>query len=226
MLKLRGATCSSSQLATRNSLICRTRAAPISLPQPQRASKLTFGSVASGSHVLECGDDAPHFFVPRHGRRELTSHVSDELEELVEQEVTTAGYEVVEVRRGGSKSRPTIDVRIDRTDGSPVSVEDCATVSRALEPVLDASTLLPERYVLEVSSPGVERPLKRPADWRRFVGRKAKVLSPQLGGRVEIEIVGLEGESGAETAVVRDARGAEHRVPLADVKEARLAFHW
>jgi ribosome maturation factor RimP len=105
-------------------------------------------------------------------------------------------------------------------------VEDCATVSRALEPVLDASTLLPERYVLEVSSPGVERPLKRPADWQRFVGRKAKVLSPLLGGRVEIEIVGLEGEAGAETAVVRDARGVEHRLPLTEVKEARLAFHW
>lgn len=198
----------------------------VSLLRPSRPSRLTVSSVASGSHVLECGDDAPHFFVPRHGRRELTIYVSDELETLVEKEVTAAGYEVVEVRRGGSRSRPTIDVRIDRTDGLPVSVEDCATVSRALEPVLDASTLVPERYVLEVSSPGVERPLLRPADWRRFVGRKAKVLSPQLGGRVEIEIIGLEGETGAELAVVRDERGTEHRLSLADVKEARLAFHW
>jgi hypothetical protein len=54
----------------------------------------------------------------------------------------------------------------------------------------------------------------------------AKVLSPRLGGRVEIEIVGIEGEPGAEAAVVRDERGIEHRVPLAEVKEARLAFHW
>jgi ribosome maturation factor RimP len=152
--------------------------------------------------------------------------VSDDLEALVEQEVTAVGYEVVEVRRGGSRGRPTIDVRIDRRDGERVTVDDCARVSRALESVLDGSTLVSERYVLEVSSPGVERPLKRPADWRRFVGRKAKVLSPQLGGRVEIEIIGLEGEPGAEAAVVRDARGAEHRLPLADIKEARLAFHW
>lgn len=176
--------------------------------------------------MLECGDDAPHFFVPRHRRRELTSYVNDELEALVVKEVTAAGYDVVEVRWGGSRSRPTVDVRIDRTDGAPVTVDDCATVSRALEPVLDESALLPERYVLEVSSPGIERPLKRPVDWRRFVGRKAKVLSSQLGGRVEIEIVGLEGEPGAETAVVRDARGTEHRIPLTDIKEARLAFHW
>ena len=152
--------------------------------------------------------------------------MNDDLEKLVEHEVAAAGYEVVELRHGGSRSRPTLEVRIDRTDGERVTVEDCAGVSRALEQVLDGSGLVSDRYVLEVSSPGVERPLKRPADWRRFAGRKAKVLAPQLGGRVEIEIVGLEGESGSEAVIVRDARGTEHRIPLAEVKEARLAFHW
>jgi ribosome maturation factor RimP len=152
--------------------------------------------------------------------------VNDDLEKLVEHAVAAAGYEVVELRHGGSRSRPTLEVRIDRTDGERVTVEDCAGVSRALEQVLDGSGLVSDRYVLEVSSPGVERPLKRPADWQRFAGRKAKVLAPQLGGRVEIEIVGLEGESGDEAVIVRDARGAEHRIPLAEVKEARLAFHW
>ncbi len=168
----------------------------------------------------------PHFFVPGLWRRQLRSYVSDDLETLIEQEVAAAGYEVVEVRRGGSKSRPTVDVRIDRMDGAAVTVEDCALVSRALESVLDASGLVSQRYVLEVSSPGVERLLRRPSDWKRFAGRTAKVLSSQLGGRVEIEIVGIEGEPGAEAAVVRDERGTEHRVPLAEVKEARLAFHW
>ncbi|MGI8843660.1 MAG: ribosome maturation factor RimP [Gemmatimonadaceae bacterium] len=168
----------------------------------------------------------PHFFVPGLWRRQLRSYVSDDLQTLIEQEVAATGYEVVEVRRGGSKSRPTVDVRIDRTDGSAVTVEDCARVSRALELVLDASGLVSERYVLEVSSPGVERLLRRPSDWQRFAGRTAKVLSARLGGRVEIEIVGIEGEPGAEAAVVRDERGTEHRVPLAEVKEARLAFHW
>jgi ribosome maturation factor RimP len=168
----------------------------------------------------------PHFFVPGVRRRELRSYVNDDLEKLVEQVVAAVGYDVVEVRRGGTRTRPTVDVRIDRRDGESITVDDCARVSRALEQVLDGSPLVSERYVLEVSSPGVERPLKRPSDWRRFVGRKAKVLSPRLGGRVEIEIVGLEGEPGEETAVVRDARGAEHQLPLADIKEARLAFHW
>jgi ribosome maturation factor RimP len=146
---------------------------------------------------------------------------------LVTETLDALGYDLVELRLGGSRGRPTLDVRIDRRDGARVSVGDCERASRALEARLEASgDLLPDRYVLEVSSPGVERPLLRAADWRRFTGSRAKVLSSALGGRVEVEIVGVEGEPGAEVALVRTPRGEEQRVPLADVKEARLAFHW
>jgi ribosome maturation factor RimP len=150
----------------------------------------------------------------------------DELESVVVETLDALSFDLVELRTGGTRGRPTIDVRIDRRDGLPVSVDDCARASRALGARLDAQDLVSDRYVLEVSSPGVERPLKRVADWRRFTGRTAKVLSPSLGGRVEVEIVGVEGEPGAEVAVVRTAKGDEQRVPLADVKEARLAFRW
>jgi ribosome maturation factor RimP len=152
--------------------------------------------------------------------------VNDALERLVSSELDALGYELVELRLGGSRRRPIVQVRIDRRDGAAVTVEDCATVSRALEARLDAEQCLGERYVLEVSSPGVERPLRTAADWRRFVGRQASVLSPVLRGREEVEILGVEGDAGAEIVVVRDPRGIEQRIALADVKEARLAFHW
>jgi ribosome maturation factor RimP len=152
--------------------------------------------------------------------------VNDALERLVTATLGEMELELVEVRRGGSRARPTVDVRVERRDGQPVTVDDCARASRAIEARLDAEGSLGDRYVLEVSSPGVERPLLKPADWRRFAGRKAKVLSDALGGREEVEIVALEGDSGAEVVVVRDERGAERRVPLAQVREARLAFHW
>ena len=84
-----------------------------------------------------------------------------------------------------------------------------------------------ERYLLEVSSPGIERPLRGAADWRRPVGKPAVVTAPPLpAGKAEVTILGLEGEAGAEVAVVRDARGVEHRLPLGEVSQARLAFHW
>lgn len=132
----------------------------------------------------------------------------------------------MELRIGGSRARPTLDVRIDRRDGNAVTVDDCAIASRAIEARLDTEQQMGERYRLEVSSPGVERPLRRAADWRRFAGQRASVLSPALNGREEVEIVGVDGAEGAEVAVVRDARGNEQRISLADVKEARLAFHW
>ena len=153
--------------------------------------------------------------------------MSQELEDVIATEVETLGYELVELRRAGSKRTPVLDVRIDRRDGNAVTVEDCSRASRAIEARLDADPAIAgDRYVLEVSSPGVERLLRNAADWRRFVGKDASVLSEAVGGRANVEIVGVEGEPGSETVVVRDARGTERRVPLADVREARLVFHW
>jgi ribosome maturation factor RimP len=148
------------------------------------------------------------------------------LEDVVRQELDALGFDLVELRRGGTSRRPVLDVRIDRRDGAKVTIDDCAHASRAIEPRLDGSGLVGDAYVLEVSSPGVERLLRNASDWRRFAGRRAKVLSPSLGGRVEVEIVGVEGDAGSEHAVVRDGAGAEHRIPLVDVKEARLVFVW
>jgi ribosome maturation factor RimP len=150
--------------------------------------------------------------------------VKDALEAVVVSELDAVGYDLIELRRGGTKTRPLIEVRIDRRDMVAVTVDDCARASRALEARLDGSDLVSAQYVLQVSSPG-ERPLRTQADWRRFVGRWANVLAPDHGGRIEGKILGVEGESGSEVAVLEPKAGTERRIPLADVKEARLAFH-
>ena len=112
-------------------------------------------------------------------------------------------------------------------DGEKVTIDDCARASRALEAHLEANALVAEQYVLEVSSPGADRPLRHAADWRRFLGRHATVTSGLLaGGKQEVEILALDGEAGAEVALVRDSKGREVQVPLRDVTQARLAFHW
>jgi ribosome maturation factor RimP len=153
--------------------------------------------------------------------------VHDALETAVSAELEALGFELFDLRRRGSRSRPVLDLRIERRDGARVSVDDCARVSRAVEARLEAERLVGEQYVLEVSSPGIERPLRGPADWRKFAGQPAVVTAPSLpAGKAEVTIVALEGESGEEVAVVRDERGAEHRLRLAEVSQARLAFHW
>jgi ribosome maturation factor RimP len=153
--------------------------------------------------------------------------MSEALEQAVANELASLGYDLVECRRVGTRSRPVLDVRIDRQDLKPVTVDDCVRASRTLEARLEADALVgSERYVLEVSSPGVDRRLTRAADWQRFAGRRVSVKSAELGGRVEADLIGIDGPEGNETITVRDAAGVERRVALAQVAEARLAVHW
>lgn len=148
--------------------------------------------------------------------------VNESLEAVVNAELDAAGFDLVELRKGGSKNRPLFEIRIDRRDGSNVTVDDCARVSRAIEAKLDESGLVPERYELQVSSPG-DRPVRTPAEWRRFVGRWVSVLAPEHGGRFEGKMLAVEGEGGAEVATL-EVDGKQRQLPLAAVKEARLAF--
>ncbi len=166
--------------------------------------------------------ETPHFFVLEGAGDGLPRRVNDELQHVVIEQLDAAGFDLVELRRGGTRTRPLIEVRIDRRDGADVTVDDCARASRALEARLDGSGLVGDRYVLQVSSPG-ERLLRAPGEWRRFTGRWANVLGLD-GARLEAKIVGLDdGESG-EVALLETSDGGVHRVPLTSVKEARLAF--
>jgi ribosome maturation factor RimP len=151
--------------------------------------------------------------------------MNDALEHVVMQGLDEVSFDLVEVRKGGTRARPVLEVRIDRRDGSTVTVEDCARASRAIEAKLDASDLVAERYVLQVSSPG-ERPLRTPAEWRRFVGRWANVLAPDFGGRIEGEILSVDEGGDGVAVTLRPERGEATRIPLAAVKEARLAFRF
>jgi ribosome maturation factor RimP len=152
----------------------------------------------------------------------------------MERRVEEMGYELVELEQAGSRARPVLRVYLDRPDSRPgepaVSVEDCTRVSRALEPWLDAREGLSDRYVLEVSSPGVERPLLRARDWRRFAGEpvavKGRVLLAGRARRLAGELLGLDGEEGAERVRLRLEGGDEVEVPLADIERGNLVFRW
>jgi len=154
--------------------------------------------------------------------------VKETLQRIVTEELAPLGLELVEFKVGGSKGRPVLDIRIDRLDLEKVQVGDCERASRAIEARFDADpALVTDRYVLEVSSPGMERPLRHAGDWRRFVGRLASVNSLVLHGRQEMTIVAVDGDEGSESLTLRDQqKGTEVVVALKDVTDARLAFHW
>ena len=104
-----------------------------------------------------------------------------------------------------------------------MSVEDCRLVSRALERMLEGTAGVGERYVLEVSSPGIERPLRWAAHWRRFVGRRARVRAAGLPGRTVVEIVDVPDDGQVR---LRLPDGAERTFALADVRDAVLDVDW
>ncbi len=103
-----------------------------------------------------------------------------------------------------------------------MTVDDCATASRALEVWLDADGPLGRRYMLEVSSPGLERPVRWHRHWVRFVGREVQATVAGLG-RVRARIVAVPDEA---TVVLAPQGGAPRPVPLAGIRDARLAVDW
>ena len=155
------------------------------------------------------------------------------VEHELEHRVETLGFELVDLEWAGSRNRPILRIRVESPDaesGSSIGVDDCAKVSRGLESWLDEHGAMPERYVLEVSSPGLERPLTRPRDWKRFAGKAVVVKGwrelVKGSARLEGEVVGLhEGVDGG-AARIRLPDGEEVAIPLADIKGAHLVFKW
>jgi len=96
------------------------------------------------------------------------------LEAIIAPTVEALGYELVRVVVAG-RHRPTLQIMAERRDGGGMRVEDCEAISRAISAKLDVEDPLPEAYTLEVSSPGIDRPLIRPRDFARFVGHVAKL---------------------------------------------------
>jgi ribosome maturation factor RimP len=155
------------------------------------------------------------------------------------------GYEFVDLEWGGSDARPILRLRVDRADSSPgngVTLEDCVRVSRGVEPWLDAFRGLPERYTLEVSSPGVERPLIKRRDFVRFAGSevqvhlRAAIEAVPSGARFDAHLAGVEdadpgvadvGGSEARYAIrLRLKDGSEVRVDRGQVLRARTRYRW
>jgi len=136
------------------------------------------------------------------------------------------GLEIFDVQYRREGQGMMLRVLIDRpgsatTAGESVSVDDCAHVSRDLSAIFDVEEVVPGAYTLEVSSPGLDRPLRRVDDYRRFAGRRAKiVMREQVDGQgfFKGRLAGLEGDD----VLIDGDDGRSHRVPFRVITRANL----
>lgn len=143
----------------------------------------------------------------------------DSLAALIEPTLTGLGYELVRAVVSG-RDRPTLQVMIDRADGATITIDDCETVSRALSAKLDVEDPIASSYTLEVSSPGIDRPLVRPKDYQRFAGHIARVEArAPIAGRRRFtgRILGAD-----ETRFRIAVEEGEVEIPFAEVARAKL----
>ncbi len=144
-----------------------------------------------------------------------------ELTALIEPEVKALGFDLVRIKLFGSGDEHTLQIMAENPATKQLVIEDCATISRRLSDVLDEADPIEGAYRLEVSSPGIDRPLTRLHDFQEWAGHEAKIGASEIvSGRKSFRGVvnGVDGEE----ILFTDAKSGDVRIPFALVDEAKL----
>lgn len=148
--------------------------------------------------------------------------LNETLNGLIEPICNEMGYDLVRLQLSGGNSRKVLQVMAERKDRKAMTVDDCADLSRAISPVLDEKDPIEDNYTLEVSSPGIDRPLVKLEDFDRFKGFEAKVEALSLiGGRKRFSgrLQGIEGRD-----VVLSFENDALHIPFDQIAKAKLVL--
>jgi ribosome maturation factor RimP len=146
---------------------------------------------------------------------------TNEIAQMIEPPLAAMGYRLVRVVVTSGR-RATLQVMAERIDDAPMTVDDCALISRSVSALLDVADPIADAYLLEISSPGIDRPLVRPEDYDRFSGFEARIeLTEPFAGRKRFR-GRLLGTADGEVRLATEA--GEARLPLASVARARLVL--
>jgi ribosome maturation factor RimP len=152
------------------------------------------------------------------------------IEALIAPSLAAMGFRVLRVVfTGTGGQRATLQIMAERADESGMTVDDCSEVSNAVSALLDVADPVPGAYVLEVSSPGIDRPLLRPEDYQRFAGFEAKLdLARPVEGRRRFRgrLLGLEGDAAKLRVTDKLSLGEATTVlvPLDAIQRAKLVL--
>ena len=144
------------------------------------------------------------------------------IEQIVESVTTTLGYEVVKIDFVPQQKNSILRIYIDSENG--IQIEDCEKVSRQISAVLEVEDPIAGHYTLEVSSPGIDRPLVKPEHFERFCGQRVKVLTHTM-------YLGRKRFTGqltqvTDTGIVVEVDGEAYDLPFDDINNAKLSPEW
>lgn len=152
----------------------------------------------------------------------MSKAVENKIAGMIAQDFETAGYDLVRVHLSGGGKYASLQIMAERRDGVGMTVEDCAKLSRLVTEKLEADKDLADRYDLEVSSPGIDRPLMKLQDYARFQGHVAKIeLNAPVDGqrRFQGRITQVSGD-----VIELDADKMSVKVPFAQIEKAKLVL--
>jgi ribosome maturation factor RimP len=146
-----------------------------------------------------------------------------EVSKLIEFEVKSLGYDLVRVMMIGGASDPTLQVMAERPDTRQLDIADCERISRCLSDLLDTRDPIEGSYRLEVSSPGIDRPLTRLRDYADWAGHEARITLREPRNDRKQFTGTLQGVDG-ETVTIRAKDGQDYGLPFADISSAKLVL--
>jgi len=148
--------------------------------------------------------------------------IVQKITEIIEPTLVDRGFELVRVLFQGADTNNTLQIMVERADHTDMKADDCENLSRALSAVLDVEDVIRSRYVLEVTSPGIDRPLVKLPDYERFVGREAKIetIVPVDGRkRFKGKLLGVDGN-----LVQIEFEGQKQDIDFSIISKAKLVL--
>lgn len=147
--------------------------------------------------------------------------IVQKLHDMLSPALQDMGFEIVRIRLLGQK-RMTLQIMADRMDDLPISVDDCAQISHVISALMDVDDPIEAAYSLEVSSPGIDRPLTRVKDFKKWQGFLVRIQLKWLqNGRKRFRGI-LQGVDADQTITIKDEAGAEFLLPFDQIEEAKL----
>ena len=153
-------------------------------------------------------------------RRKMNTE--ERIKQIIESSVNAEGFDLVRVLFSGAEKDNTLQIMGERLDGTNMTSDDCEKLSRSLSALLDVEDVIQSRYLLEITSPGIDRPLVKLADYDRFKGREAKIetLLPIDGRkRFKGELLGTDGKK-----IILNFEEKEIKIDFEAITKAKLVL--